>query len=230
MATVSDLIHSSFRLIGAIAAGETLETNELNDALVSLNQMIALWNTEGTSLVGRTVLEIQLYPGQTVYGIPAAQRPVRIDAATASISGVDNPLEIVDAVGWEAIPIPEKQMQSIFLRRLFCNYLYPTATVYVWPAPRFGGWLELWMYSTLAAFANLAQVIDLPTGYEQALRYSFAIAIQPEYPRSQLDPTLIAQAQAYKGALAGLNASNHLRSQPQPPTPATVAQPPALNS
>ena len=41
------------RLIGAIAAGEILETAELNDAFVSLNQMLSSWNTEGASLVSR---------------------------------------------------------------------------------------------------------------------------------------------------------------------------------
>ena len=60
MSTVSDLIHSSFRLIGAIAAGEILETNELNDALISLNQMIMSWNTEGASLFGRERLLVNV--------------------------------------------------------------------------------------------------------------------------------------------------------------------------
>jgi hypothetical protein len=38
------------RLIGAIAAGETMETDELNDAFTSFNEMIDSWNTEGASL------------------------------------------------------------------------------------------------------------------------------------------------------------------------------------
>jgi hypothetical protein len=215
MSSVSDLIHSSFRLIGAIAAGETLETNELNDAFISLNQMLASWNTEGASVVGRSNLEVPLTPGLNGYTL--SQRPVKIDAATASISGVDNALEIVDAAGWEAIPIPEKQMQSIFLRKLYCNYLYPTTTVYVWPVPRIGGWLEMWIYSPMTAFTDVNQVIDLPPGYEIALRYNFAVALLPEYPRSQADPSLPAQAQMYKASIVQLNTSNHMRSAPAVP-------------
>jgi hypothetical protein len=38
MPTVSEPIHSSFRLTGIIAAGETLETAEAKDAFVSLAQ------------------------------------------------------------------------------------------------------------------------------------------------------------------------------------------------
>ena len=48
------------RLIGAIAAGELLETTELQDALVSLNQMLSSWNTEGASLVGRQRLQVAI--------------------------------------------------------------------------------------------------------------------------------------------------------------------------
>src|SRR6516164_5527728 len=97
--TVSDLIHSSMRLLGAIAAGETLETAELNDAFVSLNQMISSWNTEGASLVGRLRNLISV---STINQYSLPQRPVKIESASVSISGIDCPLEIVDSSGWEA--------------------------------------------------------------------------------------------------------------------------------
>jgi hypothetical protein len=219
MATVTDLIHSSFRLIGAIAAGETLETNELNDALVSLNQMISSWNTEGLSLVGRQRLLVSV---STINSYTLPQRPVKIEAASVQSSGVDYPLEIVDASGWEAVP--EKGMLSAITKKLFCDYQYPNSTVYIWPTPRFGGVLELWIYVVISQFVTVAQIIDLPPGYEMALRYNFAMALLPEYPRAQTDPSLPAQAQIYKASIAQLNASNHMRSAPQPPSiPAGVA-------
>src|SRR5215510_10263868 len=99
--TVRQLIHGSFRLIGAIAAGETLETQELNDAFVSLNQMISSWNTEGLSLGGRKQLKETIKALDKYYSLP--ERPVRIEAASVAASGVDSPIEIVDAAGWEAI-------------------------------------------------------------------------------------------------------------------------------
>src|SRR5215472_5092838 len=108
MSSVSDLIHSSFRLIGAIAAGETLETNELNDAFISLNQMLASWNTEGASLVGRQRVLVNVGPSTNQYTL--ATRPTRIEAASLSCSNIDSPLQIVDATGWESVP--EKQQLS----------------------------------------------------------------------------------------------------------------------
>jgi len=219
MSTVSDLIHSSFRLIGAIAAGETLETNELNDAFVSLNQMLASWNTEGASLVGRQRTLISVFQ-QNSY--PLNMQPVRIVAASVNSGGIDAPLEIVDAAGWESVP--EKQATSVYVKKLYCDYLFPVSTVYIAPQPRLSGTLEIWMYALLSQFNTVSDTINLPPGYEQALRYNFAMAILPEYPRSQADPSLPAQAQMYKASIVQNNAGNQMRSQSQSPAQAMVDQ------
>ena len=218
MPTVSELIHSSFRLIGAIAGAETLETNELNDALVSLNQMIASWNNEGASLVSRERLTVSV-SGSNQYVLP--KRPVRIESASVASGGIDYPLEIVDSAGWEAIP--EKQAQSVYVRKLYCDYGYPTATVYIAPIPRLGGTLEMWIYTALTQFATVNDTINLPPGYEIALRYNFAVALLPEYPRTAVDPTLPAQAQNYKASIVQLNSQNHMRSQMSSPTQAAMS-------
>ena len=212
MPTVSDLIHSSFRLIGAVAAGEILETNELNDAFVSLNQMLASWNTEGASLVGRQRVIISL-PTQINGPYPLPQRLVRIESASASSgAGIDSPLELVDSAGWEAIT--EKAMVSVYTRKLYCDYAYPTSSVWIWPLPRvFPALLELWAYLPINQFVTVNDTIDLAPGYEIALRYNFAVALLPEYPRAAVDQTLPAQAQNYKASIVQLNNQNHRLSQ-----------------
>ena len=216
MATVSDLIHSSFRLIGAIAAGETLETSELNDAFVSLNQIISLWNTEGLSLAGRQRVII---PVTQTNNYALATRPIKIESADFSTMGINSPLEIVDAVGWSAVT--EQGALAIYVKKLYCDYLFPNSTVYLWPIPRTNGNLEMWQYAAMDPFTDVSQTINLPPGYEAALRYNFAMNLLPEYPRSQPDPTLAAQAQSFKASLVQLNASNFART--EAPTPLTRA-------
>ena len=206
--TVTQLIHSSFRLIGAIASGEVLETNELNDAFASLNQMLGLWNTEGASLFSRQRVTISTTSSNSY---TLATRPVRIESASVASGGIDSRLEIVDSAGWESVP--EKAATSVYVRVLYCDYGYPTATVYIAPIPRLSGTLELWIWLPIAQFATVTDSIDLPPGYEQAIRYNFAVALLPEYPRAAVDPSLPAQAQAFKASILELNASNHMRSQ-----------------
>ena len=207
------------RLLGAIAAGETLETAELNDAFVSLNQMISSWNTEGASLVGRLRNLISV---STINQYSLPQRPVKIESASVSISGIDCPLEIVDSSGWEAIE--EKAMLSVYIRKLFCDYMYPTSTVYIWPTPRMSGQLELWTYNLINQFATVNDFIDLPPGYEAAVRFNLAMELLPEYPRSQVDQSLPAQAQMYKASIVQLNQSNHMKSMASSPVQAAAPQ------
>lgn len=215
--TVTQLIHSSFRLIGAIASGEVLETNELNDAFASLNQMLALWNTEGASLASRKKLTMST-TGSNTYTL--SERPVHIESASVASGGIDSRLEIVDSAGWESVP--EKAATSVYVRVLYCDYAYPTATVYIAPIPRLTGTLEIWIYTVLPQFATVTDSIDLPPGYEDAIRYNFALALLPEYPRGQADPSLPALAQQYKASIQQLNALNHMRSM-MPPAPAPAA-------
>jgi hypothetical protein len=219
MATVSDLIHSSMRLIGAIAAGETLETNELNDAFVSLNEMISSWNTEGASLPGRDRMEVSLQQGVNSYQL--SSRPNQIVAGSSSLSGVDSQIELVDAAGYEAVQ--EKAMQSVYIRKLYCNYQWPISAIYLWPTPRTGGLLELWITSPMLPFNSLSDVVALPDGYEAGLRCNLAVLLAPEYGRP-LDQVVLAAAQNFKASLVQLNSINQMRS-PQPPVQPIVAPP-----
>src|SRR5262249_26315414 len=100
----------------------------------------------------------------------------------------------------------------------------PISTVYIAPIPRVASLLEMWIHAPIVEFVDLNQVIYLAPGYEIALRYNFAMAILPEYPRSQIDPTLPAQAQNYKAALVQLNASPHLPGFPRVPPKAIGGQ------
>src|SRR5262249_33698040 len=97
---------------------------------------------------------------------------------------------------------------------LYCDYAYPNATCYIAPIPRLGGTMEIWMYLPITQFATVNDAIDLPPGYEAALRYNFALALRPEYPRSQVDPTLPAKAKNYKASIVQLTSSHHLRNVP----------------
>jgi hypothetical protein len=347
MATVSDLIHSSFRLIGAVAAGETLETNELNDALVSLNQMIASWSTEKLSVYAinketfplsgtqsytmgpggsfATARPVQIIAARATSGsgnygrhldivdadawtstverdgginlpikafvdyafplatvwlwpVPAAStqvelytmmeytsfpqtpdnpvhsfqpqrlsytmaggvgsftvgpggqlagtRPARCDAIAVSFGTYRREVPIINAAAWATLLEPSGQPITVPIQ-MYVQYTYPMVTINLWPTPGAGGQIEIHSLQAITQFVNLTDTISLPPGYEAALRYNFAIAILPEYPRSQPDPTLPAQAQNYKATLVQLNRANLLpAAQGAAPEPAeTTAEP-----
>jgi len=339
MPTASELIHSSMRLIGAIAAGETLETAELNDGMVTLNQMMASWSAErvtvyeirrdsfpltgsqsytmgpagafsatrptqivaarassgnygrglriidvnrwaeilerggavnlpmrafvdynsplatvhlwpvpiaGTLIELYTLQEFTTFPdaiaspnpppppmhnfvpqrmthtlagGTSSFTIgPGGQlampRPARCDAIAASTGTYRGTVQIVSAAEWSTMLEPSGAAITVPME-LYVDYGYPAVTLNVWPVPQ-GGTIEVHSLQALQNFASLTDPVALPPGYEAAIRYNLAVALLPEYPRSEVDPSLMPQAQNYKASLVQLNQQNHTAMQAAP--------------
>jgi hypothetical protein len=172
--TVSDLIHSSFRLIGAVVAAETLETNELNDALVTLNQMIDVWSDEDVSVYAikkdtfglNGASSYSMGPG----GIAGTVRPTQVVAARAYSGTYGRALKIVGVDRWTAIA--ERGGLLNLPLKAFIDYAFPLATVWLWPAPVSGVTVELY---TVMEYAVIPDVPNAPVQHNfqpQRLTYT----------------------------------------------------------
>src|SRR4030095_1730203 len=159
MPTASDLIHSAMRLIGAIASGETLETFELNDGLVTLNQMLALWSDERLSVYN---IRKESFPltGASSYtmgpsGAFATQRPTSVVAVRVYSSGnfTGRSLRLVDAARWASLM--ERGGAINLPMKAHVVYGFPLATVYLWPVPLAGVAVELYVTQEFTTFPAL---------------------------------------------------------------------------
>ena len=212
--TVTELIDKALQLIGVIAPGETPAPEERADALSVLNNLLANWNAQQLPLFS-VKLDIVPLTGAASYTL--ASRPMRIKSAQVlAANGTAQAPALIDAVGWASVT--DKSRTGVYAEVLYCDYGYPTATVTLSPRPA-SGTLEIYSYRRLAEFASLAEVIDLPPGYERALRYALAIDLAPEYGRT-VTPEIGASAMEAKNAIAQLNAIV-LGEMQQAPTAAT---------
>src|SRR4030095_3621559 len=167
MATVQEFINSTLRLIRVLDSGETPTATESNDALVALNQLIGSWSAAGVPIYQESLDLIPL-TGLSFYSL--AFRPVRITAAEVSNSGVSFPVAIVTS---QQFTMPkDKTATSKFAKELYYDGGFPTGKIYLWPAPVPGSQLEMFSLKPLSQFASLADTINLPPGYEQALRFA----------------------------------------------------------
>src|SRR5689334_6075004 len=74
------------RLIGALASGEALTSNESNDGLRSLNDLIDSWSTESLLIPNKVREVFPLVPGQQSYSMGSGgnfntSRPLKIENA-----------------------------------------------------------------------------------------------------------------------------------------------------
>jgi hypothetical protein len=197
--TVQQFIESTLRLIRVLDSGEQPTATESDNALTALNQMIGNWSAAGVPIYQDSKDTIAL-TGASVY--PLSFRPMRITAAQVSYSGITFPVAIVPSQQW--ILPKDRTATSKFAKELYYDGTFPTGNVYLWPIVQAGSSLELFSLKPLAQFASLGDVINLPAGYEQALRYGLAGVLAPEYG-SALPAEYQQQAAQATSAIAAMN-------------------------
>jgi hypothetical protein len=176
MPTVQEFINSTLRLIRVLDSGETPTATESDNALTALNQMIGSWSAAGVPIYQESKDTIAL-TGASVYPLPS--RPIRLTAAQVSYSGISFPVAIVPSQQW--ILPKDRTATSKFAKELYYDGTFPNGNVYLWPIVTSGSTLELFSLKPLAQFASLGDTINLPPGYEQALRFGLAGVLAPEY-------------------------------------------------
>lgn len=199
--TVQEFVNSTLRLIRVLDSGEQPTATESNDALTALNQLIASWSAAGVPIYQESKDTIAL-TGSTSYPLP--ERPVRLTSAEVTYSGISFPVAIVPSQVWSQPK--DRTATSKFAKELYYDGQFPIGHVSLWPIVTAGSILELWSLKPLAQFASLGDTINLPPGYEQALRFALAGVLAPEYG-SAMPPEYAQAAAEAKQAIANMNAS-----------------------
>jgi hypothetical protein len=141
-------------------------------------------------------------------------RPARCDAIAASTGTYRAPVQIVSATEWSTMLEPSGLPITVPME-LYVEYSYPALTLNLWPVPTSGGTLDIHSLQKFAQFVAIGDSVDLPEGYETAIRFNLAVALAPEYGRP-IDPVVAANAQQLKASLVQMNTVNQMLSQVPP--------------
>lgn len=209
-----DLIRRSMMLINAIAAGETPSDADLNDALLTFNEMIDSQKLQPLVGYGEPNEEFTLFPGKSVYkwGLTApfgdhnflTERPIWVNNATCIRNGISTPVEIIsqDEYDWIAL----KSTPSPVVEKLLYVPDYFNGIVTLYPVPTEAVTLSINASRQISGPATLQTVIELPPGYLRMYRYCLAVELWPEYTNPSTD---IAAIKAIaKEALGKLKVAN----------------------
>jgi len=204
------------RLIGALASGETATADQQTDALTALNSMIGVWSTEQLLIWAKVSEDFTLVPSQQSYtfgtgGNFNSTRPQKIENAYLVTGTSPNvfeiPVDIVNQDQWASITV--KTTQSAIPQRLYNDTAYPLSNIYLWPIPNAANTLRLYSWKPLSSFSTADSTVDLPPGYEEALRYNLAVRLAPEYGRPIL-PQVQEIAVGSKAAIKRMNTKFNL--------------------
>jgi hypothetical protein len=225
--TASDLIISAFRKIGVVAAGETPNTDEMADALISANVLLEGWSSEQATIYQIVVFANALTANTGTYtmgtgGVFSTPRPLKIESAVIiTADTLRHPMKMVGARDWAKIE--EKTLTGLLPKVLYNDNAFPLVTLSVWPRPSATPTLELFVWQQLQQFAATTDVFNMPPPYFRALSFALAIDLAPEYG-SQAQAAaagLASLAASAKAEVVALNASNALGVEPGAMAPTT---------
>jgi hypothetical protein len=184
MTTVRELIQSALRLTSVIGAGENMTAEDATDGLASLNQMLSSWSADGQVIFNRVTDSIPLNAGVANYtmgpgGDIDTTRPIGISQATLNLGVIVYNLDI-----WSQNTVSQAAFPTLpgIPSELFVNNSNPLIGLRLYPVPIDGLTLNIYSMKPLETL-TLNTVLDLPPGFERALRYNLAVEIAPEYER-----------------------------------------------
>ncbi len=207
--TVGDIVRSSMRKIGVLAAGESIPSNDGNDALVVLRQMIDAWTNETLLIPVVSTISLPLFDGISEYkiGVVPLPRPAQIPDDTLDTprpekilaafirdsSGTDYVQEIIEVNTYSRI---SRKNNASRPSRFYVRKGWPYNTILFESLPYTDETLHLEVVQPLSEMlpaVGLTEAIYLPPGYERALVYNLCLELAPEWGK---DPNNIVTAYA----------------------------------
>lgn len=212
MTTPIELINLALKQSGVLGVGQTASAEDTQDAFKIMNMMLAQWQTD-RFLVYHLITTGKVCTGQISYTVGIGgdfniPRPDRISSAYVQLTAqsapnmVDYALTILQArEDYNRIAVKQ---QGSMPTALFYDSNYPLGSVYPWSVPDGQYTLFITTYAQLQQFATVADVINMPPQYEEAIMWNLAGRLRPMYGMGP-EATISALARASLNSLAGSN-------------------------
>lgn len=178
---------------GAIAIGQTI-----TGAGIAAGTKITGFNT-GAGGALNALGTYQINVSQTVGSVAIAasyERPLRINSAFVRVSTLDYPVACISYEDYELIGI--KALNGPWPRALYYQPSEQLGTFTFWPVPS-SGEMHIFCDTILGSFNTLSDVVQLPQGYNLALRFGLAELLIPEYGKASHDSMAIIMKYAANG-------------------------------
>lgn len=217
--TVADLVNLALEDSGAFSAERPPNYQDTIDALWRLNMMLGQWNRRRWLIYHLVETSVVCDSAKLSYTVGAGgdfaiARPDQIEAAFIRQVVPSYP----NVVDWSLIPIfSYEDYSSITVKTLraapsqyyFYDSGFPLGKVYPWPVPGSQYELHILTKAVLTTFGALADPINLPPEYFQALYLNLAVTLRMAYdtPERPLPPKRDLNGLA-KAALQTIRHSN----------------------
>jgi len=188
--TPRTIITRSLKRIGALAAGETADADDVTDALALLNAMRDSWNAQVQipPVMTRTPYTLTANDGSYTVGPSGADltgprpTPQNLGAARVILVGETRELTLDVLSRQRYIAEPDKTLTDTFPRRLYLEPTVPVSTITLLPIPTTAVALILYVNSLVTSF-SIDTSYDFKEGYELAFELELSRLLLNPYGR-----------------------------------------------
>lgn len=179
-----DIINGAAKKLGVLFKGEALPSDEANDGLLALNNMLDSWSNDDLITFALTNESFTL-TGASSYTIGTGgnfntSRPIDIASAVVRQGTIDYPLMVLSPQQYQQ-DIAMKSITGPIARFMVYDNNYPLATITLYPVDVAGATLRILSNKPLGNLSALTTTVDLPPGWKRALIYNLAIELSSEY-------------------------------------------------
>jgi hypothetical protein len=202
MATARTIIRRAMQKAGILSKTEQPSSDEANDALDTLNDLLSSVGNENLMIYARLTESFTLTANQASYTIGTGgnfntTRPLAIASGFVRIGGLDYPLYPLRDTSYDE-NVNIKALSNIPERYVYDN-AFPLGTLTLYPVPSSAWQIFLRMEKPLTQF-TLDDDVALPPGWSQFLIYQLAVLLAPEYG-VPLDPKIEEIARMSKATI-----------------------------
>lgn len=197
--TLKELIYGALRAVGVISNAETPSADMIADAQTVLNMLLGSWGAERLVPYVTVSESLTLTISKGVYTIgitsPASDfpsvRPIRIESAYVTVSGVDYPVYMTSRDRYNEISAKTTEGTP---SKLYYSPEYPAGKIYLYPEPLAAYTLHIDSWKPMSELTVLTDTINMPGEFIRALRWNLAVELAPEFGKP-IDPLIYKQAQ-----------------------------------
>lgn len=182
--TARDLVKSVLKKIHVLGTGQSLDATEAEDALASLNDMLAFWAVSGNVVFTETKETFNLTSANS-YTIGTGgdfntDRFTDIKTAFITSGGTDHPLLNIGRDSYFNI---SSKGNSGIPDSYYFDGNYPLGTLYLYPKPAGSETITLIGEKELTSFASLDTEVSMPPEYKAALIHNGAVWVASDYEK-----------------------------------------------
>lgn len=197
--TRDDIISAALRKIGVLAEGQVANAEQISNGAQALNSLISLFETKGMPLWKRTEQVITPVLGQQAYTVTNA---VKLAQVVLRYVNNSTQYELIGKSEYDFNQLPQGTINAGIAVHYYFQPGIENGTLNIWPVPDAG----MVANNTLVAvkqkefdgFFSAGETPDFPPYYTDALIYTLASRLAPEYGVPLADRQMLkAEAKEY---------------------------------